>query len=333
MSIILKYKKVYHTIFWMVCFFILFRLFTQDYYNGAIDFIYTALFIVPMIIIVYINRMLLKPVIEKKSIAKYLVGLLTIIIVGVGLHFLIYEFLTDIIFQGYFITSYFTIWEVVQYSLVFLFVSTLLKLAKDWFLVKDREIQLVQENHQVQLSSLKSQINPHFLFNSLNNIYALSADSPEAVRNYILKLSDALRYMIYDTDEDKVLLQEELTYLSDYIALEKLRMNNTNAISYNYPEDTSELIAPLLLLPLVENCFKHVDKQAPQIHINISLEKTLLTMTASNSFRPNSSKEIGGLGLVNLQKRLALLYPDKHELSSESKGGVYYFNLTIDLQP
>ena len=207
------------------------------------------------------------------------------------------------------------------------------KLAKDWFVVKDREMHLVQENHQVQLSSLKSQINPHFLFNSLNNIYALSADSPEAVRNYILKLSDALRYMIYETDEDKVLLQDELTYLSDFIELEKLRISNPEAVTYTYPEKTSELIAPLLLLPLVENCFKHADKQSPQIAISVSLWGTLLTMTTYNTFQSSTSNEAGGLGLDNLQKRLDMLYPNKHELTSKTRNGLYYFTLTIDLQP
>ena len=330
---LIKYKRAYHTIFWMVCFFILFRLFTQDFYNGLIDYIHTGLFIIPLITIVYLNRRLMKYAIDKKSPGQYILGVIVLILIGVGLHFLIYNFLTDLVFKGFFIASYFTILEVAQYSLIFLFLTSVLKLAKDWFVVKDREIQLVQENHQVQLSSLKSQINPHFLFNSLNNIYSLSTDSPGSVRNYILKLSDALRYMLYETDEDKVHLQAELTYLSDYIALEKLRMSTPEAVSYRYPENTSELIAPLLLLPLVENCFKHLNKQDPKIDINVMLEDTLLTITTINTFIKPPPKAIGGLGLDNLKKRLELLYPKKYELITKTNNGLYHNTLKIDLRP
>jgi len=214
---------------------------------------------------------------------------------------------------------------------VFLLVSTLLKLAKDWFVVKDKAMSLMQENHQVQLSSLKSRINPHFLFNSLNNIYALSNDSPEAVRNYILKLSDALRYMIYETDEDLVILQDELDYLSDYIALEKLRMSTPEKINYSFPNDVSELIAPMLLLPIVENCFKHVDKKSPFIDIIIEIAGTHLTMTSRNTFQVQSEGAVGGLGIDNLRKRLQLLYPNKHHLEASRKDGIYTSHMTIDL--
>ena len=116
-----------------------------------------------------------------------------------GLHYFTFDVLSDLIFQGYYISSYYGYIELIQYCFIFLLASGLFKLAKDWFIVKDRELSLVQENHKVQLNALKFQVNPHFLFNSLNNIYSLSNDSPGAVRNYIVKLSDALRYMIYDT--------------------------------------------------------------------------------------------------------------------------------------
>ena len=162
--------------------------------------------------------------------------------------------------------------------------TTLLKLAQDWFQIKDRELNLIKENHQAQLTSLKSQINPHFLFNSLNNIYAISGDNPDSVRKYIVKLSDALRYMIYETDEKVVPLQEEINYLKDYIALEQLRMNDPNSVQFSHPENTSELIAPLILLPIVENCFKHCDKQSPDIEISIELRDTNLQLIASVSY-------------------------------------------------
>jgi LytS/YehU family sensor histidine kinase len=213
-------------------------------------------------------------------------------------------------------------------------VTSLLKLAQDWFQIKDRELNLIKENHQAQLSSLKSQINPHFLFNSLNNIYAISGDKPDAVRKYIVKLSDALRYMIYETDEKEVPLQEEINYLKDYIALEQLRMNDPNSVQFSHPENTSELIAPLILLPIVENCFKHCNKQSPDIEISIELKETNLQLIASNAIvkTVKSDQNTGGLGLENLEKRLSLLYPDRHKLTVQVADYSYRTTLMIDLR-
>ena len=212
--------------------------------------------------------------------------------------------------------------------------TSLLKLAQDWFQIKDRELNLIKENHQAQLSSLKSQINPHFLFNSLNNIYAISGDKPDAVRKYIVKLSDALRYMIYETDEKEVPLQEEINYLKDYIALEQLRMNDPNSVQFSHPENTSELIAPLILLPIVENCFKHCNKQSPDIEISIELKETNLQLIASNAIvkTVKSDQNTGGLGLENLEKRLSLLYPDRHKLTVQVADYSYRTTLMIDLR-
>ncbi len=329
----LKYTLLNHVIFWVACFFILYRLFTQDYQHGWIDWIHTILFIGPMMCIVYINRSLLDYAIHEKKMILYPIGLIAIVAVGAALHYLFFDVISDILFSEYFIVSYYTVWEVVQYSLIFIAITTLIKLTKDWFWVKDREMKLARENHQVQLSALQSQVNPHFLFNSLNNIYALSSSDMEATRKYILRLSDALRYMIYETREEKVLLQDELDYLADYISLEKLRMSQPVQVTFSYPEDTSELIAPLMLLPLVENCFKHVDKQHPMIHISVKLEDTQLTMTTSNSYRKGSAEVPGGLGMDNLRKRLDLIYPGLYSYDVHEEDDQYTALLTIDLRP
>lgn len=333
MKRLLKNKILYHTIFWMVCFLVLFQLFTKEYYNGEIDFIYTGLFLLPMFIIVYINRWLINKFITQANYLVYAFGVILLALLGVGLHFFTFDVLSDLIFKGYYISSYYGSLELVQYSIVFLLASTLFKLAKDWFIVKDRELNLVQENHNVKLNALKSQVNPHFLFNSLNNIYALSNDSPGAVRNYILKLSDALRYMIYDTDQDQVVLDDELSYLSDYIELEKLRIKKSDRVSFDFPERTSELIAPMILLPLIENCFKYVDKIDPFIDINISIEGTQLELTTANNCTSVQHESTGGLGLKNLRKRLELLYPNQHEYSSKMEDDVYRAYLSLNLAP
>ena len=262
------------------------------------------------------------------------VGIPTLLGLGVALHYFSFNHLSDILFPEFYLTSYYSIWEVTQYCGIFLILTTLLKLAQDWYDIKDRELKLIKENHQAQLSSLKSQINPHFLFNSLNNIYAISGDNPDAVRKYIIKLSDALRYMIYETDEKVVPLQEEINYLKDYVALEQLRMNDPNSVQFSYPENTSELIAPLILLPLVENCFKHCNKQSPDIEISIELKETNLQLIASNAIvkTDHPDQNAGGLGLENLEKRLSLLYPDRHKLTVQVADESYRTTLMIDLR-
>jgi len=328
------YQIVLHVVFWAACYFIAFRLFTKDYNNGTIDYIYTGLFIAPMMIIVYLNQGLLNYSIRHRRFWIYLVGIPLLLVLGVALHFFSFDQLSDLLFPEYYLTSYYSIWEVTQYCAIFLIVTSLLKLAQDWFQIKDREIRLIKENHQAQLSSLKSQINPHFLFNSLNNIYAISVDDPDAVRKYIVKLSDALRYMIYETDEKVAPLQEEINYLKDYIGLEQLRMNDPNSVQFSYPENTSELIAPLILLPIVENCFKHCNKQSPDIEIYIELKDTNLQLIASNSIvkSDKSNQNSGGLGLENLEKRLNLLYPERHKLTVQVAHERYRTTLMIDLR-
>ena len=154
-----------------------------------IDYIYTGLFIAPMMLIVYLNQGLLNYSIRSRRLLIFLIGIPILLGLGVLLHYFAFDQLSDLLFPDYYLTSYYTVWEVTQYCGIFLIVTSLLKLAQDWFLIKDRELNLIKENHQAQLSSLKSQINPHFLFNSLNNIYAISGDNSDAVRKYIVKLS------------------------------------------------------------------------------------------------------------------------------------------------
>jgi len=263
---------------------------------------------------------------------QILVSVVAALIVGVVGHYISFDYLSDVLFPDYFMSSYFTIWEIAQYVLVFLGVAGMLKLSKDWFLLKSDQLALEQEHHTVQLDALKSKINPHFLFNSLNNIYALSEEDPSRSRNYILKLSDALRYMIYETDEEKVPLQTEIDYLSDYVELEKLRLDKKAQVNFAFTSDSSELIAPLILLPLVENSFKYVDKLIPVVDIKLELKEGVLKGRFQNSYNPDISHKTGGLGLSTLRKRLQLLYKAKYEYSYEEEGKVYTAHLSIDLR-
>ena len=191
----------------------------------------------------------------------------------------------------------------------------------------------MQENHHVKLTSLKNQINPHFLFNSLNNIYGITAAKNKLGRNYLLKLSDALRYMIYDTAAAFVPLEKEIDYLKNYMALEKLRLEEAATIDLKTTGDFSgHLIAPLILLPIVENCFKYFNQENPLVDIFLSIENEQFTIKAMNNKRVHAKEQTGGLGLTNLKNRLQLIYPERHQLTIDDKPNSYTVSLTINLE-
>lgn len=326
-------RVLYHTAFWVVCFFILFSLFTKDYYNGAIDYAFTWVFLLPLMACVYIGLYGLRRLVGQQKLVLFIVSLASAILVGTIGHTISFNYISDFFFPQYYMSSYFTMWEIAQYVFAFLGVSGMLKLSKDWFLLKNDQLVLEQEHHNVQLAALKSKLNPHFLFNSLNNIYALTEDDPHRSRNYILQLSDALRYMIYETDEEKVPLQNELDYINDYVELEKLRLPESADVKVTVPEASADLIAPLLLLPLVENCFKYVDKHNPKVHISISVNEGVLEANFRNTYAKSIEVERqGGVGLTTLEKRLQLLYPQRHEYINQIDENEYFASLKVDLR-
>ena len=186
-------------------------------------------------------------------------------------------------------------------------------------------------SRQAELSFLRSQINPHFLFNSLNNIYALvykqSAQSLEALAT----LSDLLRYIIYD-NEDKVQLQKELEYISKYISLQRLRFEHEIPVTFEVNGNTSEVIlAPLLLIPFVENAFKHGDLSVSSkgISINILVNKEKIFFHCLNKIGSQQKDEQGGVGLQNVRRRLDLLYGGKYDLQVYEENDYFLTNLVL----
>jgi sensor histidine kinase YesM len=189
-----------------------------------------------------------------------------------------------------------------------------------------------------ELKLLQSQLSPHFLFNTLNNLYALSIHDASKLPPLLLKLSDLLRYTVYDTKATLVSLDDELSYIKNYIDFEKIRLGERLELSVNWPETLTEAppIAPMLLIVFVENAFKHSkNTQDPRIRIAIDLQiwgKTLL-FSIQNSFDPNLPKHTpeqhSGLGLENVKKRLELAYPNRHDLSIEQKNNTFMVKLRL----
>ncbi|HSC38111.1 MAG TPA: histidine kinase [Chitinophagaceae bacterium] len=214
-----------------------------------------------------------------------------------------------------------------------------IKLMKYWYTKERKNLQLQKENAEAQLQLLKAQVHPHFLFNTLNNIYSFTQNTSTVASKLVMGLSDMLRYMLYECNQPLVTLDKELKMLRDYCTLEQIRYDNQLDLHIELPQDVQDLhIAPLLLLPFVENCFKHGASnmlEQPWISLHVSVEGDTLKMNLVNGKPPdpgNKPLHKPGIGIVNVRKRLSLLYPDKHQLLITSEEEVFIVNLTLDLE-
>lgn len=215
-----------------------------------------------------------------------------------------------------------------------------LRLSKTREEMRSRVLQLEAERRNTELKSLKAQLNPHFLFNSMNNIYALIAINPEKAQQSLYELSNMLRFMIYDSESKTVSLAKEMQFISDYIRLMSLRLNPSVRLTYNLPKvsDNSLQIAPLLILTLVENAFKHVGLVENEgfIDIQVCLDSEWLSCKVSNSCKSNGSdnleKGASGVGLKNIEKQLELLYTGDYNLSIERESFEFLAELKINVE-
>lgn len=177
----------------------------------------------------------------------------------------------------------------------------------------------IAKHQETELNFLKNQLNPHFLFNTLNNLYALSLRKSDEAPEAILKLSTVLRYMLYEANANLVSFEQEKEIMQAYIDIELLRIKQNPNLNFSFTADNNYLIPPLIWLPVLENVFKHTRSQTDlEIDFKFSLVKNTLHLYCKNSYIPisnNNKNNVGGIGLVNLAKRLQLLYPNQHKLT------------------
>lgn len=213
-----------------------------------------------------------------------------------------------------------------------------IKTLKNWYQKEAEQAALIKERAAAELQLLKAQIHPHFLFNTLNNIYSFTLTKSPLAAGLVQKLSDMLNYMITDCDQLSVPLQKELQLVEDYISLEKVRYGDRLDIQLHISGDCGDkIIAPLLMIPFVENCFKHgasVMRGRQWMHLIINVNETVLHFEISNSkpSQSNAPKAKAGIGLLNVQKRLALLYPGKHQLVINPTETIFSVRLTLQLE-
>lgn len=235
----------------------------------------------------------------------------------------------------------FSILDFYRANILAVTIMATLKFGKDMYVWQQQEFARKQEQAETELSFLKAQISPHFLFNTLNNLYGHAVTKSDLLPDMMLRLSDLLRYTIYDTSKPFVPLHDELDYIRNYVALEKMRLSDTSHVKFDLPEeiDMSLQIAPLILISFVENAFKHSRHTiGNKLYINASIKLTgnKLVMRIDNSYNPDIKKEDivkrdGGIGMENVRKRLKLLYENKYQFTTEHTENIYKLKLQIEL--
>lgn len=207
------------------------------------------------------------------------------------------------------------------------------------FITQNELLKLQKEKLQLELNALKAQIHPHFLFNTLNNLYSLTLKNSEQASEMVLKLSDIMRYVLYQANEEKVLLSKEIDFISSYTELQRIRYHNRYDIRFDVEgKIEDQLIAPLLFIDFVENAFKHgIDKRFSDgfVHIQFTIEPDFIALQVTNSIGTDEQagfkQKEAGIGLYNVKKRLSLLYPQKHLLEISHDEEVFTVNLQIEL--
>lgn len=211
--------------------------------------------------------------------------------------------------------------------------ASLLELMRKAYIQEKHLRALEKEKFSAEIALLKAQINPHFFFNTLNSVYALTLKGSALAAKVVFRLSHLMRYMLYETGAEKVLLQDDIDHLENYISIEQMRFADRLDLSFEYSGDISgKMIAPLLLLPFIENAFKHgIEEDAGWITINLKVSEDRLFLKVENSYPKHYKANGGGLGLRNVQRRLELTYPGRHTLLLHKTTESFEADLKIDL--
>ncbi|WP_205510112.1 sensor histidine kinase [Longitalea arenae] len=198
-----------------------------------------------------------------------------------------------------------------------------------------RNERLQQETLTMELSFLRSQVSPHFMFNALNSMVSLARKKSDLLEPALLKMSNLMHYMLYDSDEEKVSLHKEVEYIRSYIDLQTMRFGDSVKIFFMVqPGNYTHIIEPMLLIPLIENAFKHGVNVAddPEINIKLAATEKEVTLSVSNKTIPYTAQvadKTKGIGLTNLERRLKILYPGKHQLAAQKDGQWFHASLKI----
>lgn len=290
---------------------------------------------VPTVLSFYLHYVyLFRNYLQKQQVTLSVVnsGLLNLLAVGAGYLFLLVsstEAITCVSKEPTY-AFFFTF----SLSVFFGIIGVVVKGFLTWFEELKLKEELVEKNHAMELALIKSQLDPHFLFNTINNIDVLIAKRPEEASRYLNKLSDIMRFMLYETKSEEIPLARELEYIEKYIHLQRIRTANQDFVRYEVQgRATGKKIVPMLFLPFIENAFKHASnkKLDHAVDIAIQMDERGIRLVCQNKFDPHKRQQqaFSGLGNALIKRRLQLLYPEQHELQVELQEKVYRVELNI----
>lgn len=332
MKRILKKSWIQHLAFWVLSIYAIGNYFSISNFLKFIDFIYAGFFHIPLMALVFINlRYHVPRFLLKERYGLYLLLTAFNVAFAYFLHEVIFEVVIPVIPDLYMV-SFTDTYVLLTIFMIYLVITTLLKLSKSWYHLQ----QLEKEKLSLELNSLKLQINPHFLFNTLNSLYSLARQKSDKTPSVILELSNLMRYMIYEVGDEKVELEKEIEAIQNYLDLQKLRVEALTDIRMEVDvENMEQPIAPLLFFPLIENSFKHGLKgeKSNYVHIELKSDAHQLIFSIKNNkgYIDDVEKgKYGGIGLDNVEKRLKLIYGINAEMSIMNEEDI--FEVTIKIQ-
>lgn len=337
-SFFLKYR-LHHFFFWMLLFGLWYMLRYEDYSTQAKAFQVTLVKVADLALLVYVTNYLLIPKLLYKR--KYLLFALVFIVMIVASSVYKMNVIGRITNNPLLLDLGGNLKDRIYDNVIphfFLVIAgAAIKLMFDQISLQKKMADMAKEKAEAELNFLKSQINPHFLFNSLNSVYFLIDKNNPDARQALHKFSDMLRYQLYEANGEKIPIEKEISYLKDYVDLQKLRKDENYSVQFNCPADVKGFsIEPLLLIPFVENAFKHIshkNRQPNFVKVDMSRSNGIFEFTVENSKETGiqTTEHHGGIGMNNVKRRLELLYPGRHELKIENGSDIYKINFKLKI--
>jgi hypothetical protein len=353
MSLFKKYNWLLHVIGWAIFMAGPFLVFPVQYFNERLQkifFFVQILETIPIITFFYLNLHRFTPqLIQNRNYGRFWVNILIwLIIICLLSQFTILTFLKPELsnLKGNFPfrnppqnNTLFRPFNPIMFRVVLTFIfmtllSSIIVVIQDSYKVREAQKGILLEKIASELEVLKLQISPHFLFNTLNNIRWLARQKSDKTEDAIVRLSTLLRYILYQANAEKVPLSQEIKHLEDYISLQKMRLTERTEVDFKYVGDIGQFqIEPLIFIPFVENSFKYgVHNQASsKIKIYLKVSKNYLIFETENQIFEQSLEAESGIGIQNVQRRLEMLYPEKHTLEISEKNKIFELKLTINL--
>lgn len=332
-----------HVLFWVV-YTAIFTITDGGYSNRFDRAFFVEMAHLPLrLIVVYLNYFVFFPqlLLKRRYIEYATVTVLSLVVAAFIQRAIMFYYVNPVLYPSTSdVVSYFVPYKLLQAGviinspLIFILSFSVLHYV---FKLREKTEELEKENLQSELKFLRSQVNPHFLFNTLNSLYGLTQEKSDRAPETVLKLSELMSFVLYESDRETISLATELKYIRNYIELEELRYGDRFTCNLSISGDTNVQIPPLLLLPFVENSFKHGIRNESDhgfVNINASVSQKIISFRIENSVSSEVAtlkSASGGVGIANVRKRLNLLFPNRHKLELGRREKEYYVKLELEL--